>query len=167
MQSRRNIKKAVFGAVGIGLAVILAVSFLLFNRKDAPDNSNGRGLVVSADASDWDKGLEDKSGGASGIKIPGYGELTIGKDAGGFQMSLVNPEGNPCYFRYTLEIPEMSAVLYDSDLIEPGKAITEFAVENLPEKGDYDLYINISTYSLDESLESMNGAQVKTILHVV
>ena len=167
MQSRRNIKKAVFGAVGIGLAVILAVSFLLFNRKDAPDNSNGRGLVVSADASDWDKGLEDKSGGASGIKIPGYGELTIGKDAGGFQMSLVNPEGNPCYFRYTLEIPEMSAVLYDSDLIEPGKAITEFAVQNLPEKGDYDLYINISTYSLDESLESMNGAQVKTILHVV
>lgn len=167
MQSRRNIKKAVFGAVGIGLAVILAVSFLLFNRKDAPDNSNGRGLVVSADASDWDKGLEDKSGGASGIKIPGYGELTIGKDAGGFQMSLVNPEGNPCYFKYTLEIPEMSAVLYDSDLIEPGKAITEFAVENLPEKGDYDLYINISTYSLDESLESMNGAQVKTILHVV
>lgn len=167
MQSRRNIKKAVFGAVGIGLAVILAVSFLLFNRKDAPDNSNGRGLVVSADASDWDKGLEDKSGGASGIKIPGYGELTIGKDAGGFQMSLVNPEGNPCYFKYTLEIPEMSAVLYASDLIEPGKAITEFAVENLPEKGDYDLYINISTYSLDESLESMNGAQVKTILHVV
>lgn len=167
MQSRRNIKKAVFGAVGIGLAVILAVSFLLFNRKDAPDNSNGRGLVVSADASDWDKGLVDKSGGASGIKIPGYGELTIGKDAGGFQMSLVNPEGNPCYFKYTLEIPEMSAVLYDSDLIEPGKAITEFAVENLPEKGDYDLYINISTYSLDESLESMNGAQVKTILHVV
>lgn len=167
MQSRRNIKKAVFGAVGIGLAVILAVSFLLFNRKDAPDNSNGRGLVVSADASDWDKGLEDKSGGASGIKIPGYGELTIGKDAGGFQMSLVNPEGNPCYFKYTLEIPEMSAVLYDSDLIEPGKAITEFAVQNLPEKGDYDLYINISTYSLDESLESMNGAQVKTILHVV
>lgn len=167
MQSRRNIKKAVFGAVGIGLAVILAVSFLLFNRKDAPDNSNGRGPVVSADASDWDKGLEDKSGGASGIKIPGYGELTIGKDAGGFHMSLVNPEGNPCYFKYTLEIPEMSAVLYDSDLIEPGKAIAEFAVENLPEKGDYDLYINISTYSLDESLESMNGAQVKTILHVV
>lgn len=167
MQNRGNTKKAVFAAVGIGLAVILALSFLLFHGKDAPDNGNGRGLVVSADASDWDKNLEDRSGEASGIKIPGYGELTIGKDAGEFQMSLVNPEGNPCYFKYTLEIPETSEVLYDSDLIEPGKAITKFAVENLPEKGDYDLYINISTYSLDGSLESMNGAQVKTILHVV
>lgn len=82
-------------------------------------------------------------------------------------MSLVNPEGNPCYLKYTLEIPEASEVLYDSELIEPGKAITEFAVDNLPEKGDYELFINIGTYSLDKSLESMNGAQVKTILHVV
>lgn len=167
MQNGKNTKRTVCAVLGISLAVILAVSFFLFNRKDVTDHDKGRGLVVSNHASDWDKDLEDRSGESSGIKIPGYGELTIGKDAGKFRMSLVNPEGNPCYFKYTLEIPETSEVLYDSDLIEPGKAITEFAVDYLPEKGDYELYINISTYSLDDSMESMNGAQVKTILHVV
>lgn len=166
MQSR-NIKKAAFIVLGIVLAVSLVVSVVLFGRKTAQGKDTGRGLVVSSDASDWDKDLEDKSDDTPGIKIPGYGELTIDRNAEKFQMSLVNPEGNPCYFTYTLEIPETSEVLYNSDLIEPGKAITEFAVENLPEQGDYDLYINISTYSLDEDLESMNGAQVKTILHVV
>lgn len=152
---------------GISLVVILIIGSIWYRPDTKQEKELNRGLVVSSDASDWEKELEDKSGQAQGIKIPGYGELTIDKNAETFYMSLVNPEGNPCYFKYTLEISETSEVLYDSELIEPGKAITEFAVENLPEKGDYELFINIGTYSLDDSLESMNGAQVKTLLHVV
>ena len=116
MQSR-NIKKAAFIVLGIVLAVSLVVSVVLFGRKTAQGKDTGRGLVVSSDASDWDKDLEDKSGDTPGIKIPGYGELTIDRNAEKFQMSLVNPEGNPCYFKYTLEIPETSEFLYNSDLI--------------------------------------------------
>ena len=115
MQSR-NIKKAAFIVLGIVLAVSLVVSVVLFGRKTAQGKDAGRGLVVSSDVSDWDKNLEDKSGDTPGIKIPGYGELTIDRNAEKFQMSLVNPEGNPCYFKYTLEIPETSEVLYNSDL---------------------------------------------------
>ena len=50
-------------------------------------------------------------------------------------MSLVNPEDNPCYFKYTLEVAGASDILYESDLIRPGTAITEFAVSNLPDAG--------------------------------
>ena len=152
---------------GISLVVILVIGSIFCRPDTKQEKEMNRGLVISSDASDWGKEVEDKSGRDSGIKIPGYGELTIDQNAETFHMSLVNPEGNPCYLKYTLEIPEASEVLYDSELIEPGKAITEFAVDNLPEKGDYELFINIGTYSLDKSLESMNGAQVKTILHVV
>ena len=130
---------------GISLVVILVIGSIFCRPDTKQEKEMNRGLVISSDASDWGKD----------------------QNAETFHMSLVNPEGNPCYLKYTLEIPEASEVLYDSELIEPGKAITEFAVDNLPEKGDYELFINIGTYSLDKSLESMNGAQVKTILHVV
>lgn len=56
--------------------------------------------------------------------------------------------------------------LYESGLVEPGKAVKEFDVENLPSAGDYDMLIKIHTYSLDNPETPMNGAEVATILHV-
>ena len=72
-----------------------------------------------------------------------------------------------CYFQYSLEIVETGEQIYQSDLIEPGKAITEFAVKNVPDKGNYELYLNIHTFSMDENKEPLNGAQVKAKLHII
>lgn len=33
--------------------------------------------MVSDEAEEWNKELEDTSGGQQGIKIPGYGEITV------------------------------------------------------------------------------------------
>lgn len=167
MQNSRNGRK--WAALAVGLVVLAAAVGGLWHWRSGSTESGTTqaGLVVSDEATDWNKELENASPEAEGIKIPGYGELTISEGADQFQMSLVNPEDNPCYFKYTLEIAQTSDILYESDLIEPGKAITEFEIENLPAAGDYDMNINISTYTMDESLTAMNGAQVKTILHVV
>lgn len=169
MKNRVTGNKWVTVSVTI-LAVLAVICGIWFFRQYIHTGDSGisdRGLVIADDASAWTQNLEDRSGGEPGIKIPGYKELTISENAENFNMSLVNPEDNPCYFKYTLEVAGASDILYESDLIRPGTAITEFAVANLPDAGDYDLYINISTYSMDDSLSSMNGAQVKTVLHVV
>ncbi len=149
------------------VAVICCIFVFCQRRSSDVAGIADKGLVIADDASAWTQNLEDKSDGEPGIKIPGYGELTIAGDTENFHLSLVNPEDNPCYFKYTLQIGGTSDILYESDLIEPGKAITEFAVDDLPEAGDYDLFINISTYSMDDQMSSMNGAQVKTVLHIV
>ncbi|MCH1981079.1 hypothetical protein MCG98_00630 [Ruminococcus sp. OA3] len=169
MKNRATGNKWITVAVA-ALAVAAVLCVIWFFRQGKPYGDSGvadRGLVIADDASAWTQNLEDRSEGEPGIKIPGYGELTISENAESFSMSLVNPENNPCYFKYTLEVAGTSDVLYESDLIEPGKAVTRFEVANLPDAGDYDLHINISTYSMDDEMTSMNGAQVKTVLHVV
>ena len=57
--------------------------------------------------------------------------------------------------------------IYESDLIEPGKAITEFQVSEPLEAGEYEIHLNISAYTMDENLSPLNGADVKAVLHVV
>ena len=132
-------------------------------------DSSGGGIRLEEDAEDWNKELENASGDAVGIQIPGYGEITVTEGSESIDMSLVNPEENPCYFQFTLTVTDDNeeVILYESELVEPGKAVKTFDVENLPEAGDYDMTIKISTYSLDDGETRMNGAEVATILHVM
>lgn len=130
------------------------------------DKTAEKGMILADNAEEWNKELDDKSNGQKGIKIPGYADISAFKDDKTWKVTLLNPEGNPCYFKYSLEIADTGKTIYQSDLIEPGKAIREFTPENVPEAGDYELYLNISTYSLDEEKAPMNGAQVKANLHI-
>lgn len=77
------------------------------------------------------------------------------------------PEGNDCYFKYAVTIDDSDTPIYTSDLIEPGKAITEFEVSEPLEAGDYEIHLNISAFTMDESLTDLNGADVKAVLHVI
>ena len=84
-----------------------------------------------------------------------------------FGITLANPEENTCYFKYTVTIDDSETPIYESDLIEPGKAVREFEVTEPLEAGDYEIHLNISTYAMDEELTPLNGAVVKAVLHVV
>lgn len=154
----------VFTLVLVLFAGIGAVGMRYMRRED---HAPGKGLILDQNAEEWNKTLADTSGGQKGIKIPGYADITVSKEDKNWKITLVNPEDNPCYFKYSLEIAETGAIIYESDLIEPGKAIKEFEPENVPEAGDYKLYLNISTYSYDEEKTPMNGAQVKAELHIL
>ena len=147
----------------IGVISLITIRYMTSN----PEKNQEKGLVLSDDAEVWNKDVEDKSEGKEGIKIPGYGDITMSAEEDTWKLTLLNPEGNPCYFQYSLEIAETGEEIYQSDLIEPGKAITEFAVKNVPDKGNYELYLNIHTFSIDENKEPLNGAQVKAKLHII
>lgn len=148
---------AVFSGIG--------VMGMRYAKKDHA--AAGKGLVLEENAQEWNKDLTDVSAGQRGIKIPGYADISVSREDRNWKITLVNPEENPCYFQYTLELAETGTILYESGLIEPGKAVMEFEPENVPEAGDYELYLNISTYSYDEDKTPMNGAQVKAELHII
>ena len=123
--------------------------------------------MLEEGAEDWDGEMKDMSEGQTGIKIPGYGEITVPTGETTWKITLANPEENTCYFKYTVTIDDSETPIYESDLIEPGKAVREFEVTEPLEAGDYEIHLNISTYAMDEELTPLNGAVVKAVLHVV
>lgn len=167
MQNQENRKKRqwiILAAVLVILAAAVGL-FLAFGiSRDTPD---GKGIVLDEGAEDWDGEMKDMSEGQTGIKIPGYGEITVPAGETTWKITLANPEENTCYFKYTVTIDDSETPIYESDLIEPGKAVREFEVTEPLEAGDYEIHLNISTYAMDEELTPLNGAVVKAVLHVV
>ena len=166
MQKQTGMKKILL--IFMTAVILLAAAVILWMtlRKDG-DERNTAGIVVSDEAVEWNKDLEDTSGGQQGIKIPGYGDITVNSGDTTWQITLLNPEGNECYFQYAVTIDDSDTPIYTSDLIEPGKAITEFEVPEPLEAGDYEIHLNISAFTMDDSLTDLNGADVKAVLHVI
>lgn len=165
MKKTHKIIAAAGAFLIVGIIIVLTV-FITNNNRQKDDTGSGVSLTVSKDAKKWDQPLEDKSEGAKGVKIPGYEQLVIGSSDSTLQAALLNPEGNPCYFAFTIKVDETEKTLCESELVEPGKALEDTPAENVPPAGDYNLTIYIKTYSLEDK-SPMNSAQVHTTLHVI
>lgn len=106
---------------------------------------------------------QDKGGEEVGIKIPGYPSISILADTENVTMSLLNPEGNPCYFHFTIVLNDTQEVLYESKYVPPGQAITDVTLSRGLPTGEYPATIQISTIALDGETP-LNGANVETVL---
>ena len=167
MQNQENRKKRQWIILAAVLVILAAAAGLFLTFGTRRENPDGKGIVLEEGAEDWDGEMKDMSEGQTGIKIPGYGEITVPAGETTWKITLANPEENTCYFKYTVTIDDSETPIYESDLIEPGKAVREFDVTEPLEAGDYEIHLNISTYAMDEELTPLNGAVVKAVLHVV
>ena len=165
MQNKKKKKTARNVILIAGLAVIIFAAACMILSRNQQKTQTAQGIVLDENAEAWDGNMNDMSNGKSGIKIPGYGELTVPQGDNTWNITLANPKGNNCYFRYTVTVD--GETLYKSDLIEPGKAVRQFEVSKLLDPGVYEIHLNISTYSLDDGQTPMNGANVKSVLHVI
>ncbi len=100
-----------------------------------------------------------------GISIPMFTKVIFPANEKDVKIVLLNPEGNPCYFRYTLRIAGEEE-LYRSGLIPPGMAVTDLSLSRALEQGEYAMEIIVETYSLDDELTPMNGATENAVLYV-
>ena len=133
-----------------------------------PSSSPNGNLDIDENAGDWNgQTLPDKTDDAPavGIKIPGYPSITLPKDQQTVNVALLNPEGNPCYFTFTLILKDTGETLYQSKLVPPGQAITEITMSKALPAGEYPATIQITTTSLEDG-SAMNGANVETVLIV-
>jgi hypothetical protein len=106
---------------------------------------------------------KDKGGEQTGIKIPGYPSITIAKDKQDVQMALMNPEGNPCYFKFEIVLKDSGKTIFESKYVKPGDCIYDVHLNKPLAAGEYPATIKISTISLD-SETPLNGANVETVL---
>ncbi len=135
------------------LAVLLLVAVLLHINEglsiSTPDNTTSR--------------VENKS---ESIAIPGYEMLELKVNSKTQALCLPNPEQNMCYFQISLYL-EDGTLLWQSELIEPGKASKPIVLTKTLDKGTYpNAVLRYSCYRMDEDLTPLNGAETKVTLWV-
>ena len=126
------------------------------------DNDDKFTPTIDSDSGEIGTG-SNYSGGQQGIRIPGYPSITVDAGKDNVTMNLFNPEGNPCYFTFEIVLSDTGETIYKSDMVEPGKAITNVKLQHPLATGEHNAVIKISTASLTDG-KTMNGANVETVL---
>lgn len=137
-------------------AAIAATVFLTQAKND--------GIRIDSSAADYSiPGYENPSGGERGrIRIPTYSDWEMEAGTDRIDVPLVNTEGNPCYMRFAVKLKDGGEVLYQSDLVPPGQAIPRFRLNRALAAGTYPVTVSISTFSLDDPSQPLNGAELGT-----
>ncbi len=166
-ENTKNSKPIIIVLTAIIILLIgagVTVGIIMFNGNNQTEQQS-QGVVFDNNASHYEKDVENKGGSDSGIKVPGYPDITVDAGTTDFPITLLNPKDNPCNFKFTLTLADTNENLCTTNLVKPGDAIKGVTLDKPLEKGEYTLLVNIATYSTDNNTE-MNGAQVKTKLTV-
>ena len=100
------------------------------------------------------------------IAIPGYEILELKANTNQQALCLPNPEQNICYFQISLHL-ENGTLLWQSELIEPGKTSKPIVLTESLSKGTYPkAVLRYACYRMDEDLTPLNGAETKVTLWV-
>ncbi|MGN1032050.1 MAG: hypothetical protein ACI4PU_01190 [Intestinibacter sp.] len=124
-------------------------------------NKNLSKTDLDSNAVKW---VQEKNSDPESIKIPGYSTIRIPANTEDVQITLGNPEGNECYFKFEFLVDGES--LYTSDFVQAGYAIENIKLKKGLEKGSYDAVIKITPYSLDKKSQYA-GANVKATVEVL
>ena len=141
----------------VAVAVLAAV--LVIRKDKNKDNDDKFTPTIDSDSGEIGTG-SNYSGGQQGIRIPGYPSITVDAGKDNVTMNLFNPEGNPCYFTFEIVLSDTGETIYKSDMVEPGKAITNVKLQHPLATGEHNAVIKISTASLTDG-KTMNGANVE------
>lgn len=97
-----------------------------------------------------------KNDDPSRIMMPFFDVINVTKDGQG-QMVLLNPDGNECYFKYILTLTDENKKIYESGLIKPGMAVTEWKLNENLEAGEYNATLQIETSDINDYTQKANG----------
>ena len=168
-------KQLIIGAVVIVLLIAVGVFIgIKVNSNKTPaepqaqvqtDTGSKPALELDENAGEY-TGEVPKSADSSeavGIKIPGYPSITIAKDTEDVTMALLNPEGNPCYFKFEIALKDKDETIFESKYVKPGDCIYDVHLTKPLAEGEYPAVIKITTIALDGETP-LNGANVETVL---
>lgn len=148
--------------VSLGLIILLLLGgYWLWHSRQGPDIDPAIADYVSElkRPKDLDK---------SQIAVPGITSIVMDADTDRIKGDiLINPKGNPCYFKYSIVLKDTKEVLYESKLVPPGKGISEVKLNRKMTQGNYKITLRIHTYDLKEYDTELNGAEIDSELRVL
>lgn len=138
--------------VPILLLLLLAGAALFFFR---PWQQDVPGLDEAAIAYQMPNGVKNED--PDQIMMPFFDEIQVSNQGQG-KVALLNPEGNTCYFKYTLTLSANDQVVYQSGLIKPGMAVAEWYLNTDLEAGEYEATLQVETADLQDYTQQANGS---------
>lgn len=136
MSQETKKRKSTLLVVLLLICILVLGILLVFQMKQKNEKVVGSNGHVDASASDWDDNLSAPSEIEGRILVPGYSGATMAAGDTTLSLRIGNPEENTCYLQATLQL-EDGTVLFESDLIEPGKGFDEIALSQTLEPGSY------------------------------
>lgn len=155
-------KKKITFTTSIVLLVLLFAFFGYSHFKNKTELLN-----VDSSAVDWNgKKKNEVENEERTIAIPGFETITLKADETKQEVNFHNPDINDCYFKLTL-IHHDGALLWKSELIEPGKGMYEIELEKALTAGEFeDAVLKYECFSLTDQ-SPLNGSEIKLKLIVV
>ncbi|WWU66664.1 hypothetical protein QJR26_18145 (plasmid) [Clostridium baratii] len=155
-------KKGLLGWILLLLliAVTLSSGFFIINKNKSD---------IDPKAGDYSSALKRPENiDDSKILVPSYRKFTIKKGSDTIDTAFFNPEGNPCFFKFTLIEKSTNEVLYESKLVPPGKGITPIQINKTFDKvGEYDAILKFQSFDLEDKKIEYNGSNIAVKLNIV
>ena len=165
-EKKRKSKKPLIIIIIVILVIAAAGAVLYFNWGNwfgnNPVQDTNSDFVIDPNAGDGSVPTQSPQK-AESIQIPGYPSITIAANTPNVTMALLNPEGNPCYFKFEIVLKDSGETIYESQYVPPGKTITDVTLTHGLSEGEHPATIKISTVALDQKTP-LNGANVETVL---
>lgn len=152
-------KKSLIASI---LFVVLALGGFLIYRNLQQENPL---LADVESAEDWKGERAVSKEPSPTIEIPGFDSISLKADTNEQQVNFHNPKKNTCYFKLSLW-QDANTKLWESKLLEPGKAIYDLTLDQPLAAGTYDqAFLKYECFDLKEQ-EPLNGSEIKLTLNV-
>jgi len=161
-------------AILLLLLLLLSVGSFICYRYIKYSDSDGDGIPDGG--TDWiwptmpisDEQTDEPN--ATVYKIPSYSfkafaGVSIKTGSTDAAMALANPESNNVYMQFIVKMRDTGEVLYQSDLVEPGKGIYKQTLSRTFEPGEYACTLQINAFALDTQ-QPKNGVDMNFTLVV-
>lgn len=164
-KTAKTILIALLAVVLVGGGVFVGMNWnSWFGREETPATAE-----VDPDAEDYTGDRDTYTGqkNTDTIDIPGFGTMNFKAGATEQAVNLYNPEQNTCYFKMTILLDD-GTKLWESELVEPGKAIYDLTLDKPLDAGVYEnATLKYECFAMNEEQTPLNGSEIRFTLNVL
>ncbi len=145
---------------------LLLLSFSFCGRSDAPTDADSAEPWAPTIDANIGEALSETASSVPQIKIAGFSNWYVPEgQTKNLSISLKNPEGNPCYFSFSIVLTETDETIYQSDMVPPGEEIKRISISRPLSAGTYQAVVHITTNELTTG-RAMNDAKLNLTISV-
>lgn len=164
-KTAKTILLVLLAVILVGGGVFVGINWNnWFGEEDTPATAQ-----VDKDAEDYTGDRDTYTGkkNTDTIDIPGFDVMNMKAGTKEQSVNLYNPEQNTCYFKMSILLSD-GTKLWESKLIEPGKAVYDLTLRESLSAGEYeDCTLKYECFAMDEEQTPLNGSEIKFTLNVL
>lgn len=144
----------------IAFILLIILLLILFDRRSLKANEEViRPPDFETGSVNWSgkKHMDKESVTSDTLQIPGFKSMKVKANSNEVDVNLYNPEKNKAYMILRLVLTDTEELLYESNMIEPGKGLYSINLLSELQEGTYKAQIHYEPYDMNDYTR-LNGA---------